>query len=598
VARRANSNGLRVVEQKRAPTAKRRGPNLLGAEVQPVEYHDFVLRAERVDAASIELSVVASPTGTSAPEVVPFRGDDARRLRASFATQATWRGQVTAATDTAAAGQMLITQGEAIQIGRELAAVVFTPTVCRLFSQSLAQVVQKRNGGLRLRLAFDSSLVDLAWEYLVRPDRPHGDGVSAFLLLDPRISLVRQAADPNITIAGAPGKQQLAFVGTLWEGGVDGWEVRKEFALLSDALRPIRAFLASHYIEANDIEHAANATRLDIFQYAGHCDFDALGRAFLLREMPQTRGLHASQQVYLEDLAPLLRRGRTRLAVMSACNSGFWNAVKPLLDAGIPAVLGVNGGVASVSTIEFCVKLYDSLAVGLSLDEAVTRARLHVMEWGAKLGLFDWGLFMVYLPSPNAVLFPKAATPSVVAHQARAERERANIATDVQQLARDLDGLNFGEILSELSRRRVLILGRFSGRRLRILEALKDHLATLPNSYVPELFTFEKPASRDLLEAIVAFAGLSRFIIADLSEAKSVPSELEAIVPSFPSVPVVPIINARGREFATFAAIGRRENVVRPILRYKNIGELLDKVTREGVPRAEAKLAAWIAGTS
>lgn len=45
-------------------------------------------------------------------------------------------------------------------------------------------------------------------------------------------------------------------------------------------------------------------------------------------------------------------------------------------------MIGVNGGVASTSTIEFCTKLYESLAVGLTLDEAVGRARLHVMDWG------------------------------------------------------------------------------------------------------------------------------------------------------------------------------------------------------------------------
>jgi hypothetical protein len=158
------------------------------------------------------------------------------------------------------------------------------------------------------------------------------------------------------------------------------------------------------------------------------------------------------------------------------------------------------------------------------------------------------------------------------------------------RLARELDGMNFGEILSELSKRRVLILGRFIGWRLKVLEAIQQRLAKHPNRYIPELFTFRKPDSRDLVEAIIGFAALSRFIIADLSEPKSVQSELEATVPNFLSVPVVPLINRTGKEYATFASIKRRENVVKPTIRYRDLDDLLQKLEDEVVPKAESKL--------
>jgi len=110
---------------------------------------------------------------------------------------------------------------------------------------------------------------------------------------------------------------------------------------------------------------------------------------------------------------PMLGSSGMRLAVLSACNSGYWDAVKPLLNAGVPVVVGVNSGVASSSTIEFCAKLYESLAVGLSLDEAVGRARLHILEWGAQHDLFDWGLYMVSMACPEAALFPRRTTSVV-----------------------------------------------------------------------------------------------------------------------------------------------------------------------------------------
>jgi len=74
-----------------------------------------------------------------------------------------------------------------------------------------------------------------------------------------------------------------------------------------------------------------------------------------------------------------------------------------------------------------------------------------------------------------------------------------------------------------------------------------------------------------LVESIITFAALSRFIIADLSEPKSVQSELEAIVPRFLSVPVVPGINRTGKEYATFSSMQRKENIVKPTARYRDL---------------------------
>ncbi len=92
-------------------------------------------------------------------------------------------------------------------------------------------------------------------------------------------------------------------------------------------------------------------------------------------------------------------------------------------------------------------------------------------------------------------------------------QDHLSAACETQKLAWKLDGMDFGEIMSELSRRRVLILGRFSERRLAVLESIKAHLKAQPNKYIPELFTFEKPESTSLTEAIIGFAALSRFII-------------------------------------------------------------------------------------
>jgi hypothetical protein len=547
------------------------------------DYEDFVLLGRRKDAGSVEIRVYASPAEPMPQAVtVPFKAAEAKKIHASFYSDPT----------TANLGRALIDQNEAVILGKRLAAALFPEAVFERLAQSLAIVVRRPQGGLRIRLALDESLIDLPWEYVYRPDHMDRDGMSGFLLLDPKISLLREAPNPRMAIEPIDGKQRLHFIGVLWEGKVDGWEVGREFALLQAALKPVANYISPQFAIAGDREAFGKGLERGaaIFHYAGHVDFDPDDRAYLVREMPTSGALRDARKVHIDQLAANLIRSGCRLVVLSACNSGFWHAAKPLLNAGIPALVGVNGAVDSQTTIEFCKKLYESLAVGLTLDEAVSRARLHVMQWGQLLQRFDWGLFMVYMPSPQAVLFPRKASKALAARQTDVRRDHLAIAGGTVETARQLDGMNFGEIMSVLASRRVLILGRFNKQCLKVLEAIKEHLDAHPNGYLAELFTFERPAARGFIEAIIGFAGLSRFIVADLSEPKSIPAELDAIVPRFRSVPVIPVIRQEEEVYATFLDIAREANVV-PMSRYRDIKDLLKKLDDELIPRAEAKLA-------
>jgi hypothetical protein len=569
--------GLKVAR----PTTTRTATRTAAKEVSyATAYEDFVIVAKRRNAREIGVRIDASPAGRMTAEVtVAFPVEEGVELRASFFT------------GSARGGRAEITIDEAVAIGTRLADVIFPKTVFRLFAESLGKVVGRPNTGLRIRLDMDASLVDLPWEYVRRRDREGAGLMSGFLLLDPSISMVRQRGDTNIAIEAIKGRQSLSFVGTMWETRGDVWQVKKEFGLLCQALKPIADFIEPKFATATkatafEPERQGAAA---IFHYSGHCYFDDDGRPYLAREVPKSESAGIERKFYVEALAPALAAAGTRLAVMSACNSGFWTVVKPLLDAGLPAVIGVNGAVFSDSAIEFCAKLYESLAVGLTLDEAAGRARLHIMEWGRSRDRFDWGLYMVYMPSREPRLFQRATTRAVASRQKSIRQDHLFAAGETQKLARKLDGMDFGEIMSELSRRRVLILGRFSERRLAVLESIKAHLRAHPNKYIPELFTFEKPESTSLTEAIIGFAALSRFIIADLSEPRSVQAELQAIVPNFQSIPVVPLISRTGKEYALFASLQAYKNVVSPTVRYRDLDDLLEKIDLQIVPLAEKR---------
>jgi hypothetical protein len=134
----------------------------------------------------------------------------------------------------------------------------------------------------------------------------------------------------------------------------------------------------------------------------------------------------------------------------------------------------------------------------------------------------------------------------------------------------------------------VLILGRFTQERKAVLDAVRDGLRR--RDYLPILFDFDKPTSRDLTETIHTLAGMARFVIADLTGARSIAQELSVIVPTLPSVPIQPILLAGASEYAIFDH-WRRFPWVLPEYRYECTEDLLVALTDHVISPAEVKVA-------
>ena len=144
------------------------------------------------------------------------------------------------------------------------------------------------------------------------------------------------------------------------------------------------------------------------------------------------------------------------------------------------------------------------------------------------------------------------------------------------------------DVIDTVARKAVLILGRFTDERKAVLDALREELRK--HDYLPILFDFAVPATRDITETVSLLARMARFIIADLTDASSIPKELEAIVPGL-AVPVQPLLEGASRPYAMFKDYWKYDWVL-PVYRYEGLAPLLATLAEKVVEPAEGKVKA------
>jgi uncharacterized protein YjbI with pentapeptide repeats len=165
--------------------------------------------------------------------------------------------------------------------------------------------------------------------------------------------------------------------------------------------------------------------------------------------------------------------------------------------------------------------------------------------------------------------------------------DKSRITVDNIEVAQFIHLLKQNEkirgVIDTITSKVVLILGRFTAKLKPTLDALRAELRN--HDYSPIIFDFRPPSSRDLTETVSILAHLSHFIIVDLTEPKSVPQELQSIIPTL-SVPVLPILRHPSEEYGMFESLKKYPWVL-DTFQYKNKSQLLKSLKTNIILPAE-----------
>lgn len=143
------------------------------------------------------------------------------------------------------------------------------------------------------------------------------------------------------------------------------------------------------------------------------------------------------------------------------------------------------------------------------------------------------------------------------------------------------------DVIDTVTTKVVLILGRFSEERVAVLKTLQQALRQ--RNYVPILFVFETPVSKDKTGTVETLARMARFVVADLTDPSSVPHELATIVPHLRTTAVLPLRLEGAGGYSMFDDLQAYPWVL-PVFRYGDEANLLASLD-QALAQAELKVA-------
>lgn len=239
-------------------------------------------------------------------------------------------------------------------------------------------------------------------------------------------------------------------------------------------------------------------------------------------------------------------------------------------------LVGADLGWANLSKAKLCGAdlTYADLVEADFRDADITGCSVYgVSAWGLKLSAGTKQQNLLFTPSSEAAVTV----------------DNIEIAQFIYLL---LHNEKIGEAIDTIGKKGVLLLGRFTGGRIEVLARLREELRK--RGLLPIVFDFKKPKTKTFTETVRLLAGLSHFVIVDITDPKSVPLELQAAVPLC-MVPFFPILDGtkKGRKpFSMFKDLKiAHPDRVSQVIRYSSVDRLIDALDAKIIAPAQERFA-------
>ncbi len=404
-------------------------------ECQVMEFLDFELRISQGDGGANTVAVVHSPAGeATATFRLAFDDQELKRRLQAVKNARSGGAQTRKGRDPQ---RDLIPPRETgarlrdtvRDLGRGLFEALLASEVRSCYRNSL-NTARAQGKGLRIRLRVDApQLAILPWEYLY--DEAQGE----YICLAKETPLIRylELARPPQPLTIQPPLRILGMVAS--PSDLPELDMEKEKQQMAEAIRHLQdeGRVSLKWLEGQtwrDLQKAMRDGPWHVFHFIGHGDFDATeqeGQIALADEQGKSSLLSAKQLGRLLDSHASLR-----LVVLNSCEGArasetdlFSSTGAVLTRRGIPAVVSMQYVITDRAALEFSRMFYDAVADGLSVDAAVTEARIAISmtmndasEWGTPvlhMRANDGHLFDI---NAAGAIFPESAEVSPTKPQA------------------------------------------------------------------------------------------------------------------------------------------------------------------------------------
>lgn len=338
-------------------------------------------------------------------------------------------------------------KGEYIyRLGILLCNLVLPGKIRQGFLQSY-DTVRGNGDRLRLRIILDEpQFSTLPWEYLYLESAAGVRNVNDFLVLRPDLSIARLAAANTFERSfpeGGKYKLTAALASPKDQDPLDLEADRKALQNAIDSSRPTDEIVPEWAYPATRVSLRDSLREgCDIFHFSGHGFYaDPDGQILLQKGDGTSDGLDAG------SLSQLLAAAKTKVAVLSACDSGKFSSTNPfggvatsLAGNGIPAVIASQFRLLDRSALPLIKEVYRSLLEGQEIDDGVYQARQSILL-DSGFENRDWGAIVLFLRGENGTVFrreeaalSRRPTPRILPTPLQAPLlGRNEIITDVSQ---------------------------------------------------------------------------------------------------------------------------------------------------------------------